>query len=189
MFHGFKSWAASTCRYSRRCRSHHPSLASWWKLTWEFWSWMSLPINLWSWTNSFFATKKRRITTGIYSGYSCLNALAEHIVTERETARNTAICQKTLCEKNLVNASQSNVWRSSRSRFQNLNSRVVWLNPHLLQMFWQKVAWNYTWCFSYEQGRTQGFLGVDPPLLILMFYKNFITFAKEINCFRILFAC
>ena len=29
---------------------------------------------------------------------------------------------------------------------------------------------------------------VNPPLS-LIFYENFITCAKEINCFRILFAC
>ena len=31
-------------------------------------------------------------------------------------------------------------------------------------------------------------VGVNPSLS-LIFYKNFITFAKDINCFRILFAC
>ena len=35
--------------------------------------------------------------------------------------------------------------------------------------------------------RKWGF-GVN-PLLSLIFYKNCITWAKEINCFRILFAC
>jgi len=38
-----------------------------------------------------------------------------------------------------------------------------------------------------NQGRTQGGLGLNPPLN-LIFHKNFITGAKEINCFRILFA-
>jgi len=43
--------------------------------------------------------------------------------------------------------------------------------------------------FTCLQGRTQGgSLGLNPPL-ILVFYNNFTTFAKEINCFRILFAC
>jgi len=31
-------------------------------------------------------------------------------------------------------------------------------------------------------------LGLKSPLS-LIFYKNFITCAKDINCFRILFAC
>jgi len=31
--------------------------------------------------------------------------------------------------------------------------------------------------------------GVNPPPLSLIFYENFITCAKEINCFRTLFAC
>jgi len=35
--------------------------------------------------------------------------------------------------------------------------------------------------------RKGGGLGLSP--LSLIFYKNFITFAKEINCFRILFTC
>jgi len=40
-----------------------------------------------------------------------------------------------------------------------------------------------------QQGRTQGgVLGLKPPLS-LIFYKIFITCAKEIKCFRILFAC
>jgi len=41
-----------------------------------------------------------------------------------------------------------------------------------------------------DQGRTQGgvVVGVNPPFS-LIFYKKFITCAKEINCFRILFAC
>jgi len=32
-------------------------------------------------------------------------------------------------------------------------------------------------------------LGAKHPLLSLIFYKNFITFAKKVNCFRILFGC
>jgi len=42
-----------------------------------------------------------------------------------------------------------------------------------------------------QQGRTQGVRGVElnPPTLSLIFYENFITCAKEIICFRILFAC
>jgi len=40
------------------------------------------------------------------------------------------------------------------------------------------------------QGRTQGEgFGVNPPPLNLIFYENFITSAKEINCFCIPFAC
>jgi len=35
-----------------------------------------------------------------------------------------------------------------------------------------------------NQGRTQGGLGLT-PVLSLICYKNFITCAKEINCFRI----
>jgi len=38
-----------------------------------------------------------------------------------------------------------------------------------------------------KQGRTQG-VGVKPPLK-LDILQNFITCAKEINCFRIIFAC
>jgi len=39
------------------------------------------------------------------------------------------------------------------------------------------------------QGRTQGGgLGLKPPLE-LDILQNFITCVKEINCFRILFAC
>jgi len=34
-----------------------------------------------------------------------------------------------------------------------------------------------------HQGRTQGGVGVN-PLFELDIYKNFITCAKEINCFR-----
>jgi len=42
----------------------------------------------------------------------------------------------------------------------------------------------------YAQGRTQGgVLGLNPPPLELDILQNFITCAKEINCFRILFAC
>ena len=41
---------------------------------------------------------------------------------------------------------------------------------------------------SNNQGRTQGELGLKHPLRWI-FYKNFVTCAKEINCFRILFAC
>jgi len=41
----------------------------------------------------------------------------------------------------------------------------------------------------YRQGRTQGEgVGVNPPLEHNIL-QNFITYAKEINCFRILFAC
>jgi len=36
--------------------------------------------------------------------------------------------------------------------------------------------------------RKGGVLGLTPPLS-LIFYKNFITCGKGINCFRILFAC
>jgi len=38
------------------------------------------------------------------------------------------------------------------------------------------------------KGVRKGGLGVNPPLS-LIFYENFITCAKEVNCFRILFAC
>jgi len=41
---------------------------------------------------------------------------------------------------------------------------------------------------SHQQGRTQGGLGLNTPLS-LVFYKNFITCAREINFFRILFDC
>jgi len=37
--------------------------------------------------------------------------------------------------------------------------------------------------------RTQGGVGVKKKPLSLIFYKNFITCAKDINCFRTLFAC
>jgi len=40
-----------------------------------------------------------------------------------------------------------------------------------------------------EQGRMQGGGGVKTPPLELDILQNFITCAKEINCFRILFAC
>ena len=46
-------------------------------------------------------------------------------------------------------------------------------------------------CFGFivGQGRTQGrVLGLN-SFLNLIFYENFITCAKEINCFRIPFAC
>jgi len=43
-------------------------------------------------------------------------------------------------------------------------------------------------CWLHWQGRTQRGVGLKKPLS-LIFYKNFITCAKEINCFRILFAC
>jgi len=39
------------------------------------------------------------------------------------------------------------------------------------------------------KGVRKGFFGVNPPPLSLIFYKIFITCAKEIKCFRILFAC
>ena len=39
------------------------------------------------------------------------------------------------------------------------------------------------------QGRTQEGVGVKKKPLSLIFYKIFITCAKEIKCFRILFAC
>jgi len=43
---------------------------------------------------------------------------------------------------------------------------------------------------SNKQGCTQGgVFGVETRLLSLIFYKNFFTCAKEISCFRILFAC
>jgi len=38
------------------------------------------------------------------------------------------------------------------------------------------------------QGRTQGGLGVNPPLE-LDILQTFTTFAKEISCFHILFTC
>jgi len=42
----------------------------------------------------------------------------------------------------------------------------------------------------YYQGRMQGgCFGVNPPPLELDILQNFITCAKEINCFRILFVC
>jgi len=41
---------------------------------------------------------------------------------------------------------------------------------------------------QYAQGRTQGDWDYSPTLS-LIFYENFITCAKEINSFRILFAC
>ena len=40
-----------------------------------------------------------------------------------------------------------------------------------------------------QQGRMQGGGGAKTPTLSLIFYKNFITCAKEITCFRILLAC
>jgi len=43
--------------------------------------------------------------------------------------------------------------------------------------------------FFYSQWRTQGGFGVKNPALSLIFYKLFITCAKEIKSFRILFAC
>jgi len=39
-----------------------------------------------------------------------------------------------------------------------------------------------------DQRRMQGRLGLKPPLR-LTFYKNIITCAREIDCFRILFTC
>jgi len=47
--------------------------------------------------------------------------------------------------------------------------------------------WNDWWQTS-DHGRTQGGLGWKPPLEHDLL-QNFITCAKEINCFRILFAC
>jgi len=45
-------------------------------------------------------------------------------------------------------------------------------------------------CGTTSQGRTQGELGLGlKPPLELDILQNFITCAKEINCFRILFAC
>jgi len=35
----------------------------------------------------------------------------------------------------------------------------------------------------------KGGIEVNPPPLSLIFYENFITCAKEITCFRVLFAC
>jgi len=40
-----------------------------------------------------------------------------------------------------------------------------------------------------HKGVGKGGIGVKPTPLSLIFYKNFITCAKEINCFRIHFAC
>jgi len=37
--------------------------------------------------------------------------------------------------------------------------------------------------------RKRGGFGVKNPTFSLIFYEKFITCAKEINCFRILFAC
>jgi len=39
-----------------------------------------------------------------------------------------------------------------------------------------------------KKGVRKGGAGVKPPFS-LIFYEKFITCAKEINCFRILFAC
>ena len=46
---------------------------------------------------------------------------------------------------------------------------------------------NYIMDMKSTKGVRKG-VGVNPSLS-LTFYKNFITFAKEVNCFRILFAC
>jgi len=39
-----------------------------------------------------------------------------------------------------------------------------------------------------HKGVRKGF-GIKPPPLNLIFYKNFVTCAKDINCFPIIFAC
>jgi len=41
----------------------------------------------------------------------------------------------------------------------------------------------------FYKGVRKGGFGVKTPLLELDILQNFITCAKEINCFRILFAC
>jgi len=62
---------------------------------------------------------------------------------------------------------------------------------HLLLPSTQKrsMARNVEIVLGWRQGRTQGGLvGLKTPLE-LDILQNFITCAKEINCFRILFAC
>jgi len=48
--------------------------------------------------------------------------------------------------------------------------------------------WLAMFCVTLPAARVARGLGLKPHLE-LGFYKSFITFAKTINCFRILFAC
>jgi len=50
------------------------------------------------------------------------------------------------------------------------------------------APYNLPWRVS-ARGVRKGRGGIEKKPLSLIFYKNFITFAKKINCFRILSAC
>jgi len=59
--------------------------------------------------------------------------------------------------------------------------------PIPLEMVLVQCCFRITGCFN-SRAYARWEFGVNPPLS-LIFYENFVTCAKEINCFRTLLAC
>jgi len=68
---------------------------------------------------------------------------------------------------------------------------MAMFNDLRINLMAQNLIWGWKyfqeWCHVCTKGVRKGGLGLTPSLS-LIFYENFITCAKEINCFRILFA-